>query len=154
MLCPCQSHLDYTDCCQPLHLAQTTAQTAEQLMRSRYSAFVLQHIDYIIVTTAPAQQHLLDHTALLDWSKNTDWQGLDVIKHQANIDKNHSLVEFKAYFQQDSERCVHHELSAFVLIDSKWYFLDPTLPSVRTMKQPCFCGSSKKFKLCCGRYLN
>ena len=39
-------------CCQPLHLKQQFAQNAEQLMRSRYSAFALQQIDYILETTA------------------------------------------------------------------------------------------------------
>lgn len=153
MLCPCQSHLDYAQCCQPLHLQQQTAQTAEQLMRSRYSAFVLKQIDYIIDTTVPAQQHLLDKSALLTWSETTLWQGLEVLQHQTLIDKNHALVEFKAYFKQDDEIQIHHELSAFVKVNSRWYFLDPTITPLPTMKQPCFCQSGKKFKLCCAKYL-
>lgn len=153
MLCPCQSNLEYVQCCQPLHSQQQFAQTAEQLMRSRYSAFVLQDIDYIIQTTVPAQQHLLDKQSLLTWSQQTDWQGLEVLQHQALLDKNHALVEFNAYFQQDDSIHTHHELSAFVQIQSRWYFLDPTVAPVRTMKQPCFCHSGKKFKLCCGKYL-
>lgn len=40
----------------PCILKQKTTQTAEQLMRSRYSAFALQQIDYILETTALGQQ--------------------------------------------------------------------------------------------------
>ena len=42
------------------HCMRAKADTAEQLMRSRYCAFVLQHVEYIVATTAPFQQALLD----------------------------------------------------------------------------------------------
>ena len=50
-------------------------------MRSRYSAYVLQEIDYIVDTTVPAQQNLLDKQDLASWSKQTQWSGLKVIRH-------------------------------------------------------------------------
>lgn len=157
MLCPCQSHhtsaTSYSECCAVLHQHQAVAQTAEQLMRSRYSAFVLQKIDYIIETTVPAQQSQLNHAELLEWSETTNWKGLEVIQHTPYIDKIHSLVEFKAYFQHDDEIKTHHELSAFVQIDQQWYFIDPTLAPVLTMKQECWCNSGKKFKHCCAKFL-
>lgn len=152
-VCPCQSQHVYAECCQPLHLQQRRADTAEQLMRSRYSAFVLQQIDYIIATTIPAQQRLLSHQELLDWSIQTNWQGLTVLNHQT-LDKTHDLVEFKAdYLNADGVLQSHHEHSVFVKIQQHWYFLDPTLPMIRTMKQPCLCGSMQKFKHCCAKYL-
>jgi SEC-C motif domain protein len=52
MLCPCCSELDYSDCCKPYHTG-TAAPTALALMRSRYSAYALGLIDYIIQTTHP-----------------------------------------------------------------------------------------------------
>ena len=45
--CPCGKGL-YKDCCEPLHSGKTRAVHAEQLMRSRYSAFALQQIGYIV----------------------------------------------------------------------------------------------------------
>ncbi|EEG87692.1 hypothetical protein PROPEN_00103 [Proteus penneri ATCC 35198] len=47
-LCPCNSQLFYSDCCEPYHLGQKNAPTAEALMRSRYSAFVKHNDDYLI----------------------------------------------------------------------------------------------------------
>ncbi|OBX10502.1 preprotein translocase subunit SecA [Gallibacterium salpingitidis] len=153
MQCPCQSGLTYADCCQPLHQGSKMAENAEQLMRSRYAAFVLTEIDYIVATTVPAQQALLNRKALQQWSVNTKWDGLGVLKFIPEVDKAHALVEFKAYYLQENKRMAHHELSAFVKIANQWYFLDPTVPIKLTMKQPCLCGSGKKFKQCCAPFL-
>lgn len=152
MLCPCQSNLLYQDCCQLYHQQQKYPSQADQLMRSRYTAYVLKNIDYIVKTTAPSQQALLDYQALKQWADQTKWQGLEIIQHQPNLTKIHSMVEFKAFFAGKDQTEVHHEKSLFVNIDSIWYFVDPTV-SLPSMKQSCLCGSHKKFKHCCGTYL-
>ena len=45
--CPCGDGQPYADCCQPLHEGQPAA-SAGRLMRSRYSAYTLQLIDYLV----------------------------------------------------------------------------------------------------------
>lgn len=159
--CPCQNQAIvpltgnerlYLQCCQPFHMQQCDPNTAEQLMRSRYSAYVLGLIDYVVQTTVPNQQAQLDRQAMLQWSKDTDWKGLQIIKTQ-KMDKTHDKVEFKAYFQHEQQQQIHHEISYFVQIEQKWYFLDPTVSMKLSMKQPCLCGSGKKFKACCVNYL-
>ena len=181
-VCPCQINptaetanaaLSYQDCCQPYHDAfyneevdGIKAETAERLMRTRYSAFVLIKPDYIANTTVPAQQDLLDVQAIKSWAKETDWAGLEIVEHKPKLGKRHAQVEFKAYFNtKDNTNDLagkiqaHHELSAFVKVtnktkqDARWYFLDPTVPMSVTQKQPCICGSGEKFKRCCGGYL-
>ena len=154
--CPCGQG-QYANCCQPLHLRLKIANTAEQLMRSRYSAFALQQIDYILQTTALGQQTALDRDAIADWSQSNDWLKLEVIQHQPKVDKTHALVEFKAHYcdknQGEKQQHIHHEISHFVLHQQQWYFLDPTLDMQVTMKQPCICGSGKKFKQCCAQFI-
>lgn len=171
-ICPCRvltfnPAVPYSDCCAPLHMGTQLAQAAEQLMRSRYSAFVLTRddiklADYIVVTTLPAQQALLDKAAIKDWAMTTHWAGLEIIGSWAKVGKRHAQVEFKAYFEspddglsigRTQERHAHHELSTFVKVQEKWYFLDPTVSMNVTQKQPCICGSGEKFKRCCGRYV-
>ena len=151
-LCPCQSGLNYVDCCQPFHQQIALPQTAEQLMRSRYCAYTMKNIDYIVSTTVPSQQMLLDKTALLDWAASTHWTGLHIVRHLPAISKIHSAVEFKAFFASDEGIQAHHEFSLFVKLDKRWYFVDPTL-TLPAQKQPCLCGSGKKFKHCCGAFL-
>ncbi|NHB59224.1 YchJ family protein [Acinetobacter sp. 194] len=150
--CPCGLGL-YAECCQPLHLGQDKAKRAEQLMRSRYSAFAKHEIDYIVKTTALGQQKALDESAIADWAKANQWLKLEVIKSNDKVDKNHALVEFKADYHDGEQTQIHHELSYFVQVADTWYFLDPTTDQQITMKQPCICGSGKKFKQCCAQYL-
>ena len=164
-----QVRIAYSDCCQPLHQGVKIADSSEALMRSRYSAFVKVLPDYIIETTVPAQQSLLDRQAIKEWAEQTNWAGLQIINHNPKVSKRHAQVEFKAYYHDDQlgspRLSAHHELSTFVKIaphnsqtqqqNSKtvWYFLDPTTALNMTQKQPCICGSGEKFKRCCGQFL-
>ena len=154
--CPCGSVL-YSQCCQPLHIGKTKAQSAEQLMCSRYSAFAKYEIDYIVKTTALGQQQALDVKAIADWSKANQWLKLEIVKAQEKLDKNHAQVEFKAHYVDQNSHTqqveIHHEISHFVRHENEWYFLDPTTDQQITMKQPCICGSGKKFKQCCAQFL-
>ena len=181
-ICPCQINpssddisapLLYQDCCQPYHdgllnneadkIDGAKPDSAERLMRSRYSAFVLAKPEYIVKTSLPAQQNLLDILAIEAWAKETDWAGLEIVVHTPKLGKRHAQVEFKAYFNisdnKDDGIQAHHELSAFVKVidkannDARWYFLDPTVSMSVTQKQPCICGSGEKFKRCCGRFI-
>ena len=162
--------LAYSECCQPLHQGEKRADSSEALMRSRYSAFVMVLTDYIIKTTLPAQQALLDKPAIKAWAEQTRWAGLEIINHSPKVSKRHAQVEFKAYYYEDQlgnpKLSAHHELSTFVKIKDRksssknetngaesWYFLDPTVGMTLTQKQPCICGSGEKVKRCCGPFL-
>ncbi len=105
--CPCQvsptsnslsQAIAYSDCCQPYHKGLKKAETAERLMRTRYSAFVKVLPEYIVTTTLPAQQSLLDVAAIEDWAKQTPWAGLEIIQHTPKLGKRHAQVEFKAFY--------------------------------------------------------
>ena len=150
-LCFCRSGKEYKHCCAPFHLHTAVPETAEQLMRSRYTAYVLKNIPYIVATTVPSQQTLLETHLLQEWANNTTWLGLQILKTE-NLTKTQSAVEFKAIFQDEEGELTHQERSIFVKIENRWYFVDPTV-SLPTMKQPCVCGSGKKFKHCCGGFL-
>ncbi len=170
-LCPCQVSptlnflttpsevIAYSDCCQPYHEGidknnAIKAESAERLMRTRYSAFVLQKADYIVKTTVPAQQALLDIASIENWARETNWAGLEIVKHTPKLGRRHAQVEFKAYYlKPDGQQTAHHELSSFVKVEKRWYFLDPTVKMTISQKQPCLCGSKEKFKSCCGVYL-
>ncbi len=151
MNCPCNPKQRYELCCQPFHQGKSFPDTAEQLMRSRYSAFVLGEIDYIIETTIPAQQQFLNKQEITEWSRQTQWHKLQINNHTPNIGKRHASVDFEAFFITDDGMQSHREHSTFVTIENRWYFIDPVRTGV-TNKQPCICGSGEKFKHCCGKY--
>lgn len=154
--CPCGSGQLLSACCAPLH-AGVAAASAEQLMRSRYSAYALGNIDYIVSSTVPAQQQLLDVPAITAWSQQNQWQGLIIHRVQAKANTRHAQVEFSAHFSNQQGAQTHRELSAFVHIGSYWYFLDPTLDQAikqyPALKAACLCGSGQKFKRCCAPFL-
>ena len=120
-------------------------------MRSRYAAYVLKNVPYIVDTTVPSQQALLNVQAIKAWAEETQWLRLQILNTES-LTKTQSAVEFNAVFQGEEGEQTHHERSIFVKIDDRWYFVDPTVP-LPTMKQPCVCGSGKKFKHCCGGFL-
>jgi SEC-C motif-containing protein len=120
-LCPCGSQLNYADCCGryhagPMHLQ---APTAEALMRSRYSAFVLGLHDYLLASWHPSTRpaHLeADPPGL-------KWLGLQVRNHQ-QIDESHAQVEFVARSKLAGRAHRMHETSRFERLDGRWFYLD------------------------------
>ena len=121
-LCPCESGKLYSACCEVLHLGLLkgiSAPTAEALMRSRYTAFVLQLEDYLLSTwhpkTRPAALNLAEDPA-------TKWLGLQ-IKRAENTSESTAIVEFVARYKVAGKATRLHETSQFERIDGCWYYL-------------------------------
>ncbi|XAS67252.1 YchJ family protein [Micrococcaceae bacterium Sec5.7] len=121
--CPCLSGEPYADCCGRFHSGDADALTAEQLMRSRYTAFVLLDADYLLRTWHPSTR-----PSELDLDPGMEWRQLDIEStgHGGPLDTE-GTVEFKAHFRHDGERGVHHETSRFLRVDRRWYYLDAVL---------------------------
>lgn len=147
--CPCASGLSYAECCQPLHQAEKTAQTAEALMRSRYSAFCLGEVDYLLDTLHPSKRHPGEREALRESIETTQWLGLKVMDHKQAGDR--AEVEFVAFYE-DAPFSQLHERSRFTREAGRWYYHDGLLlPAIKLGRnEPCFCGSGKKLKHCHG----
>jgi SEC-C motif-containing protein len=164
-ICPCRqtapTQLSYAQCCQPYVEGKAKAPSAEALMRSRYSAFAVSAIDYLFETVAPEQRHDMDRGSLESWSKESQWNGLDILATEGGQpgDKT-GTVEFTAHFTRAGSKEAHHELSTFRFDDKAgcWFFVDGQKPKGKTVvkgaqvgrNDPCPCGSGKKFKKCCG----
>ena len=123
-------------------------------MRSRYSAYTLGLIDYLVATTLPAQQAELDQAAMRDWSTHSQWLGLQVQKVEAAGDAAHAFVTFTAHWQDTSGVQQQQERSAFVQVAQRWYFIDPSVPLNAGRNDPCPCQGGKKFKKCCSNYFS
>jgi SEC-C motif-containing protein len=118
--CPCLSGEAYIECCGRFHGGGADAATAEQLMRSRYSAFVLLNGEYLRKTWHPSTL-----PADLELDPGMEWRRLDIVStHRGGPLDNEGIVEFKAFYRHDGERGVHHETSRFVRENRRWYYLD------------------------------
>ena len=155
--CPCQSGQSYALCCAPFINGETSAPTAELLMRSRYTAYTQENADYLIATWYP-------ETAPVDltFDGNTvKWKSLRILSTQAGQPGDtEGKVEFEARFQAGNQTSRMRENSRFKKLDDRWYYVDgevdrapnKTVASPKKIgrNEPCSCGSGKKFKRCCG----
>ena len=158
--CPCGSGYTLAECCGPYLKRTKRPATAETLMRSRYSAYVLHDIDYIIETHAPETVNKVDRDSVEAWSKSVDWQGLEIV-HTSDGGEydDEGEVEFAAEYVLNGMLHTHHESSYFHKIGGVWFYYDGDVfavePITRVSRKvgrndPCPCGSGKKHKKCCG----
>lgn len=147
--CPCGSGLTFGQCCEKFINATKFPESPEQLMRSRYSAYVIQNTDYLFnswhVTTRPESLDLNNNT--------TQWKKLTIIAAAENT------VQFVAFF----ERTVNELKKIFCLAEkshfikeSNWFYHSGEALHIFevTKNMSCPCGSENKFKRCCGSNLD
>jgi SEC-C motif-containing protein len=123
-------------------------------MRSRYSAYVLGLVDYLLDTTLPVQKSSLDRASISQWSAQSTWLGLEVESAELLGGKpEHAFVTFTARWHDATGEHSHRERSAFVQNLGRWYFIDPTVQLKAGRNDACPCGSEQKFKKCCFAYV-
>ena len=118
--CYCCAKLSYENCCAPYHQNLAVAATPEILMRSRYSAYALNLVDYLLQTTYPSHRQLYKKEDLAHWATSNTWLKLEICSAQKDV------VEFKAYYQNGGKQYIHHERSVFKLNDKVWYYFSST----------------------------
>jgi SEC-C motif-containing protein len=118
--------------------------TPQELMKSRYEAFVKKDWDYLEDTSVNQKKEEFNDLDSVEWLK------LDVLNAYGNI------VEFKAYYKEYDEEngkiSVLHEKSNFIKVNGLWKYLDGELFNSKIQRnESCPCGSGKKFKKCCDK---
>lgn len=155
-ICPCGSKKEYIQCCSPFIYQQSLPRTPEQLMRSRYTAFVEKQADYLLKTLHPSKitentQHHIQSTI-----NTTQWLSLKVIDSGLQKGrKDIGWVEFVAFYHNkntpDAVTNVDqlHEKSQFIFEQQWFYTQGDILPAIKLGRNdPCWCGSGKKLKTC------
>ena len=150
--CCCQSSRAFKDCCGPLLAGSTGAVSPQVLMRSRYSAFCHENIDYLILTLDPEERRPEDRETLARTMALTQWLGLKILDTSLS-GQDRGVVEFVAFFEQEGEFGQLHERSSFIRKDNDWFYRkgDILAPVTLARNQACVCGSGKKFKRCHGK---
>jgi SEC-C motif domain protein len=158
--CPCGSDKPETQCCIPLIQGKSKARTAEELMRSRYTAFVRGDVDYILKTHHSKTVNDVDRAGIEEWSRNSEWMGLTILETAMGGEKDEQgTVTFHVQYKSQGKVHDHREHSLFEKEKGEWKFLDAQAAKTDTIRReepkigrndPCSCGSGKKFKKCCG----
>lgn len=117
--CPCLSGEVFGACCEPFLSGRADAPTAEQLMRSRYTAFVVGAADHLRRTWHPSTR-----PTELELDPSIRWYPLDVVRRERGgpLDSD-GVVEFRAYSRRDGERVEQHEVSRFAREKGRWSYV-------------------------------
>ncbi len=174
MNCPCGNAQPYEACCEPFINGAKYPDTAEQLMRSRYTAYVKGNLQYIHDTLAPESRHDFDMASTKKWAQQSQWLGLKIENAKGGPNDKKGTVEFTATYKDKKETLEHHEVSQFRKDENgHWFFVGGDAHThkegeghhhhhhakVETVvrhepkigrNDPCTCGSGKKYKKCCG----
>lgn len=155
-LCPCGSGKPFEFCCGPL-IAGRPAPTAEALMRSRYSAFVIGNLDYLQKTSAGEAALKFNRAELALSLPSTEWLRLEINgTEDGQVGDQSGSVTFRVRFRENGRLHVQGERSEFRRIGGEWRYVRGDVEirpdaSVRVGRNdPCPCGSGKKFKKCHG----
>jgi SEC-C motif-containing protein len=159
--CPCGSGQDLASCCLPYIQGKKQPVTAEQLLRSRYTAFTLADVDYILNTHHSRTRHEVKREEIEEWAKASEWLALNVVQSEAGREADtQGTILFCAQYSQNGEKQDHWEQSYFEKEDGAWRFLDAKGVQAGPLRRegpkigrndPCHCGSGQKYKKCHGK---
>ena len=120
-MCPCGQSLSLEQCCGRLISGLEVADSPVQLMRSRYTAFVLEREDYLRATWQAGHR-----PATIEFDPGVKWLGLEV-RDFCSTGADTAEVEFVARQKPPGGPAVRlHERSRFVLEGGRWLYLDGT----------------------------
>ena len=118
--CHCGQAQPFDDCCGRFISGAALPETAQQLMRSRYSAFVEQDANYLLETWHPATR-----PSRVRFNPEQRWLGLSIKHCDAGLaDDDEGVVEFVARFKVRGKGHRLHETSRFEKIGGRWYYRD------------------------------
>lgn len=119
--CPCGSGSVYEKCCGLIHdRGAGLGTTAEQLMRARYSAYVMQNESFVL-----SSWHADTRPPAMKPADNVAWKSLEVVDTTGGTAfDNHGTVEFIARFIRDGLPLELEERSRFVRVDGTWFYVD------------------------------
>ena len=115
--CPCGSGSPFDECCGSIISGRRKAQTPEELMRSRYTAYVAKKADYLVRTTHPSVRTDDLEPSIRTGMRQVEWLKLHVVAAEGN------RVEFIAEYISSTAPGRHHECSVFEKVDDEWFYL-------------------------------
>ena len=155
--CPCGTGRPYDACCGPYLRGDLEPPTAQALMRSRYTAYAREDVDYIERTSAAEVRRGFSRRDAAAWARAATFTGLEIFATERGAEgDDEGVVDFAASFDEAGRPRVLRERSRFVREDGAWRYAGGS--KGETVKReapkvgrndPCPCGSGKKAKKCC-----
>ncbi len=126
--CPCGTGKRYQACCYPIHRG-AVADSAENVMRARYSAFAVCRVAYLVKSTHPDGAHFRKDQAawrrdLNQSCKQLSFKKLDVIRVNAGGSADIAFVTFRATVFHGPQDRSFQERSEFRRVGKRWLYYD------------------------------
>jgi len=121
--CPCGSKKSYKLCCGIVHKEITNAVFPVDLMRSRYTAYVLGDIDFLLKSHHKSTRPVYELDDILEWTKSVKWLSLEILKAEV-LEENEEFVTFKAFFIENGSETIIFETSRFIKENNYWTYID------------------------------
>jgi len=153
--CPCGTGKTFAECCDPILTQKRPAETAEQLMRSRFTAHVAHDWAHLHRTHLPTSR---EPYVAGEEPQATDWTRLVIHAHEPGPRPDLAYVDFTAYFREGEKEQALLEKAEFQRVDGAWLYTRAVRQGPAPLKSvqakvgrndPCPCGSGKKYKQCC-----
>lgn len=119
--CPCGSGKKYKKCCKRYHDGLSLPENALLLMKSRYAAYAVGQLDYIIATTDPSGD-VPDRDSIDTFSRSTEFCRLEIIAFEDG--KEQATVTFKAHLTRDGKDVSFQEKSLFRKSSDRWLYVE------------------------------
>ena len=124
-LCPCGSNKHFDQCCGAIINGKNQATTATELMRSRYTAFTLADVDYLMRSYHSRTRPIRERKQIQAWAKSVKWIGLQIlVSEMGNTDDSIGYVEFRAIFSENGKMDQIHEKSLFEREKGNWVYVN------------------------------
>lgn len=122
-LCPCGSQKEAELCCFSIISGKREAQTALELMRSRYTAFTRADGAYLMRSHHCSTRPVKDRKKIESWARSVEWMGLVILNTtNGEVPDNTGYVEFKALYLEQGVLHEIHEKSFFKREGGKWFY--------------------------------
>ena len=118
--CPCCSGRNFNDCCNLYISGKRKPESAEKLMRSRYTGYVLKDSEYVLKTWHPSSR-----PKVFDLSREQiDWEKLEILScEKGKVSDLVGEVFFRASYEHLGKKYCIQELSRFVKENGVWLYL-------------------------------
>lgn len=122
--CPCGAGAPYADCCGAFIDGEAVPDSAERLMRSRYTAYTLAREAYLLRTWHSTTRPTSLGVAVTPAVK---WLGLKIQRvEQGGPQDQTGTVELTARYKLNGRAHRLHEVSRFVREAGEWRYLEGT----------------------------
>lgn len=124
--CPCNPQKTYKTCCAIAHENIAAVTTAQQLMRSRYSAFVMGNVNYL-QRSQHSSTRISDNEAneIGKWTKTVQWLKLEILETTRGLERHsEGNVHFKAFYMENGLTQIIEEDSNFIREHGYWVYVN------------------------------